>query len=81
MVKSCFKCFQQNVVLSGCRRSVFDTNFLGRQSTGPTVSIFMFISKIVSVIRADAIVFFFKNVRPDGELSAIGRQTDVNFEH
>ena len=60
---------------------VFDTNFLGHQPTGPTVSIFMFISKIVSVIRADAIVIFSKNVSPDGELSAIGRRTDINFEH
>ena len=32
---------------------VFDTNFLGYQPTGPTAFIFMFISKIMSVIRAD----------------------------
>ena len=60
---------------------MFDTTFWGYQSTGPTVSVFMFISTILSVNRADVIVIFLKNISPDEKLSAIGRRTDVNFEH
>ena len=40
-----------------------------------------FSSKILSVIRADCNVIFSKFVSPDEESSAIGRRTDVNFEH
>ena len=60
---------------------MFDTNFLGYQPTGQTVSVFMFISQILSAIRADVNVILFKIVSPDQQLSAIGRRTDVNFEH
>ena len=60
---------------------MFDTNFLGCQSTGLTASIFMSIPQILSAIRADINVIFSKIVSPDQELSAIGRRTDVNFEH
>ena len=41
----------------------------------------MFKSKMLSVIRADANVSFSETVSPDEKLSAIGRRTDVNFEH
>ena len=58
-------------------QSVFDTNFLGCEPTGPTSSMFMFISQMLSAIRADANVIFSKIVSPDEKLSAI----DVNFEH
>ena len=60
---------------------MFDTNFLGHQPSGPTAFIFMLISKILSVIRADFYLIFSKFVSPDEESSAIGRRTDVNFEH
>ena len=61
--------------------SVFETNFLGFEPTGPAVSIFMFIFKILSVIRADSNVISSKYISPDQESSAIGRRTDINFEH
>ena len=41
----------------------------------------MFISQILSVIRADVNVISSRIVSPDQELSANGRRTDVNFEH
>ena len=41
----------------------------------------MFISQILSAIRANFNVILSKIVSPDEELSAIGRRTDVNFEH
>ena len=52
----------------------FDTNLLGHQPSGPTVSIFIFISKILSVIRADFNIIFWKFVSPHEESSAIGRR-------
>ena len=63
------------------RRAVFNTYFLVCQSTGPTSSISMFISQFFSAIRADCSVIFSQIVSPDEGLSAIGRRTDVNFEH
>ena len=51
---------------------MFDTNLLGHQSTGPTASIFMFISQLLSVIRAHCYDIFSKMVSPDMGLSAIG---------
>ena len=51
---------------------MFDTNFLGHQPSGPTSSLFMFISKILSVIRADFNVIFSKFVSPDEESLADG---------
>ena len=56
------------------RVTVFDTNFWGCQPTGPTVSIFMFISQILSVIRADVNVISSRIVSPDQEISANGRR-------
>ena len=56
-------------------------DYWGYQPTGRTASIFMFLSKVLSVIRANCNVIFSKIVSPDEELSAIGRRTDVNFEH
>ena len=41
---------------------MFDTNFLGHQPSGPTAFIFMLISQILSVIRADFNVIFSKFV-------------------
>ena len=61
--------------------TVFDTNFLGCQATGQTVSVLMFKSKIWPAIRADVNVIFSKIVSPDEQLPAIGRRSDVNFEH
>ena len=60
---------------------MFETNFLGCEPTGPAVSIFMFIFKILSAIRADSNVISSKYISPDQESLAIGRRTDVNFEH
>ena len=60
---------------------VFDTNFLGCQPSGPTSSVFMFKSEMLSVIRADVNVIFSNIISPDEKISAIGRRTDVNFEH
>ena len=52
---------------------MFDTNFSGCQPTGLIISIFMFISQVLSAIRADINVTFSKIVNPDEELSAIGQ--------
>ena len=52
--------------------SVFETNFWGYQPTGPASSILMFISKMLSVIRAEFNVIFSKKFSPDEELWAIG---------
>ena len=41
----------------------------------------MFKSEMLSVIRADVNVIFSKIISPDEKISAIGRRTDVNFEH
>ena len=58
---------------------MFETNFLGCQPTGLIISIFMFISKILSAIRAYDNVNSSKYISLDEESSAIGRRTDVNF--
>ena len=61
--------------------AVFEINFLDCQPIGPTISIFMRISKMLSAIRADVNEISSKVVNPDEKFSAIGRRTDVNFEH
>ena len=58
---------------------MFETYFWGCEPTGPAVSIFMFIFKMLSAIRADSNVISSK--RPDEESSAIGQRTDNNLEH
>ena len=60
---------------------MFETYFWGCEPTGPAVSIFMFIFKMLSAIRADSNVISSKCISPDEESSAIGQWTDNNFEH
>ena len=56
-----------NKVLLFGHITVFETNFLGWQPTGPAVSSFMFISKMLSPIRADTNVISSKCISPDEE--------------
>ena len=70
-------CYYQKLL----QNTVFDANFLGPQPTGPTAPISMCIPDISSAISAVVNVIFAKNVNPDEESSAIGRRTDLNFEH